>query len=249
MLASWFTNAGPAREGNQDAVLVGGCVYASLASPVSSEIREGGLIAVADGVGGYPGGDMAARILLTRLAGYSSPPGDGTAESEVRRLLAEASADLAAAAARDSLLALMSSAVAGVCLVGDTLTAFNCGDCRVYLLRRPYLSRLTRDHSAVQPLLDAGLIDEDGMRLHPKRHVLTSSIGAGVNPPEVFFKTVPARAPARLFLCSDGVWEALPLETLEEIVCLPPGEAAAGLAGALFQVQASDNVSFIILDI
>ncbi|MDR2456806.1 MAG: serine/threonine-protein phosphatase [Deltaproteobacteria bacterium] len=248
MLAAYFCHEGPVRAQNQDAVLVGGAVLLRTETPEYAELGRCGVLAVADGVGGYKGGEIASSIVLECL---SQLPSEGPVPSQetVRSRLRLASEMMRASARGSAELASMSSTLAGVIVGEREMAVFNCGDCRVYRLSRPYLSKLTHDHSVVQALFDSGVIGEEEMRFHPRRHVIMSGVGLDDGQTELFFKTFPKGSPLSLFLCSDGVWEAMPLESLEEILSRPALEAAALLAEVLFKMQAQDNVSFIILEI
>jgi protein phosphatase len=143
----------------------------------------------------------------------------------------------------------MSSTMAGVFFTKGELAVFNCGDCRVYRFSRPYLAKLSHDHSIVQSLFDSGAIGEEEMRSHPQKNVIISSVGIDNEQTEIFFKKIPIGHPLTLFLCSDGVWETLSLDRLEEILCQPAKEAATVLANELFEQKAKDNISFVILEI
>jgi serine/threonine protein phosphatase PrpC len=247
MLAAWYTAPGSVRDSNQDAVLVGGSAYGTLGSPCVAEFRDSDMVAVADGVGGYLGGDEASRVLLRHLSRYRAQADPDSAQREVRRLVRSASGEMGRIAALDPALGGMSAAVAGVFAWDGGLTAFNCGDCRVYRLERASLAKLTHDHSQVQMLADAGEIDEEEMRTHPRKHIITSSVGPDPADTYLFFRAIEDAPPARLLVCSDGVWEALPLDELEHLASLPLGEAAVYMAEALEQACASDNVSFVII--
>ncbi|MDR1297008.1 MAG: serine/threonine-protein phosphatase [Deltaproteobacteria bacterium] len=272
MLTAYYTNAGPAREDNQDAVLVGSLISPDTENAVLLDPGQPlGVFAVADGVGGYRGGELAAKTLLDSLrelnrvpetrpgaedspespsagpAG-SSPAEAASVELKITEACRRASDKMAELAAETPGYANMNTAVAGVFIGAGQITFFNSGDCRVYRLSAPHLTKMTRDHSLVQIMFDQGLIEEEEMRLHPRKNVLTSCIGRDREDFELYFKTMPQSSPQKYFICSDGVWEALPLEEIEQILCLPTPLAAATLARRLFEADASDNISFIILD-
>jgi serine/threonine protein phosphatase PrpC len=84
------------------------------------------------------------------------------------------------------------------------------GDSRAYLFRGGVIVAHTTDHSLVQDMVDKGLLDEEGARLHPQHNVLLSALGSTVDLPEI---TVSERMQLQpgdvLLLCSDGVWEPL----------------------------------------
>ncbi len=98
----------------------------------------------------------------------------------------------------------MSTTVTAVAVADDNYAVGNLGDSRAYLLRDGSLTRLTRDDSYVQELIDSGALDEEAARTHPQRSVVTAVLdGQADRRPTI--ATVPARAGDRLLLCSDGL--------------------------------------------
>ena len=83
----------------------------------------------------------------------------------------------------------------------------NVGDSRTYLYRDGTLTKLTRDHSLVQRLVEEKQIEPDDVYSHPQRNLIYRSLGAGHKSvdPDVFHETL--RPGDTLLLCSDGLWE------------------------------------------
>lgn len=205
---------------------------------------ELGLFAVADGVGGQRGGEVASARLMA--------------------LLAEIGADLPAAlrlgavrcqvqAAHRSLLGLGGARAAGapattvvvLLLHGDHFALLWAGDSRAYLLRDGDLHRLTADHSLVQELIDARVIDEAQAATHASGNVITRAVGAGP-PPLALDKAVGGTAPGdRFLLCSDGLYRALELDEIARILA-QEGDAAERLIAAALANRARDNVTAVV---
>jgi protein phosphatase len=164
---------------------------------------------LADGMGGHRRGELASRIAVDYV------------RERLEQVLAEhpSGADL-----KMLLAAIMEKANVKVYLgslseqdsqgMGTTLTVAvlqpgqlllaHAGDCRAYLLRDGSLSQLTVDHTLVQELVDAGTLNEDESRSHPRRHVLTRALGL----PEYLQADVtawPLEPGDKLLLCSDGL--------------------------------------------
>ncbi|MDR2611886.1 MAG: serine/threonine-protein phosphatase [Deltaproteobacteria bacterium] len=248
MRAFAFTDRGGHRERNEDAVLCGEVIARQeMEAPEESQLPPGGFLgAVADGMGGGPGGAEAARIILSALAGAVLPGFWEEARELVQAVCRHAAEGLTRLAGGRPELAGLGTAVAGLWARGDRALAFNCGDCRVYRIRHGFFDLLTKDHSLVYELYASGALEEEAMAAHPLKHILTSSIQDSADPPRVFFREVPLIAGDSFFLCSDGVWEALPRAELERLASSgPPGESASLVARALKGLGARDNTSFL----
>jgi protein phosphatase len=236
-----------------------------MSSPETAEIAEFAeypkLLAVIDGMGGYAGGARASLILARALAGASARGtfGDKLDIDADRRAiegtLSAASAEMSAEAADAPELAGMGATVCGILIRDKTVLVFNCGDCRVYRISGGELERLTREHSVVEALYESGVIDEEGMKSHPQKNIVTSAVCAGAanaaNPLKTFevsIKYVSRCDGDAFFLCSDGVWETLSAETLKLRLASPlldAAEAAKELWDDLMASRCRDNVSFI----
>ena len=166
---------------------------------------------VADGAGGHGGGDVASAIVRGAvLAGFAQDP--SLEEGALRRLLEAANRAVVARQAEGGALAAMRSTVvlAAIDLDTRTLVFAHSGDSRSYLLRGGIIAARTRDHSLVQQMVDAGLLDDEGARAHPQRHMLMSALGSAAEPPEISVSSPVALLPGdALLLCSDGLWEPL----------------------------------------
>lgn len=252
MKAVFYSHRGNERKGNEDALLARGCLVsgASMEHPATADFEgSNGLFAVVDGMGGYEGSALAAKMtvlsLLEGLSGDDSPD-----EESLRTLLRETAERMRTEAEYSPSLSSMGATLAGLVLREGVATAFNCGDCRVYRFRSGYLDRLSRDHSVVQELVDRGEIEEDDMRTHPRKNVVTSAVQASAagQGTSVFLREFTYVEGDAFFLCSDGVWEALPVEALEE--CLRMEDMTEGcneLRKRLLETDCKDNITFVFL--
>jgi protein phosphatase len=251
---AFITNRGAVRQENQDALCVAGAVRSGdMESPEFFDKREYPLLlAVIDGMGGYEGGAVAARIVAQTLSdGAGKGVFQGTfnrdADAEALRALLEAAALRMADEVRDTAnLSKMGATVSGILLRENSALVFNCGDCRVYRISGGELERLTREHSIVQALFEKGVIDEDGMRSHPEKNVVTSAISAdfaGVF--DLYTRAVSRCEGDAFFICSDGVWESLSAQDLLRRLSSGFPNAARELFSDLIAARCRDNVSFI----
>lgn len=242
MKAWFYTDQGPTRQANQDGLFLAGTSLIATPEPVEAEFNTSlGLFAVIDGMGGVNGGELATATILEGMEAFAAMEGDCAALERgllgLQRQVAKKSA----------FYPYMGAALAGIWLNPAMNLAFNCGDCRVYRSRSGYLEKITHDHSLVQELVDAGGISEEEARLHPRKNVLTAAISADDPDPQIYCRKIDVKGGDQFLLCSDGLWECLSLEEMEEIMGMPPEEAAKEFREAVWTKNARDNVSFIIM--
>lgn len=121
------------------------------------------------------------------------------------------------------------------------------GDSRAYLIREDEISKLTKDHSYVQKLIDKGELLPEKAKFHPKRHVLRKALGShrGVRPDYVTFKILPND---KFVLCSDGVWGFLPKKLLlEDVLNTEISKATLDVIEHVKKNMGSDNITVQII--
>ncbi len=143
--------------------------------------------------------------------------------------------------------------------LGSTLTAAlviegtafiaNVGDSRTYLLHDGKLARVTRDHSLVERLVEAGQIQRDEVYEHPNRNLIYRSLGAGKADVEVDIFPVELQAGDALLLCSDGLWEMVRDPQIESILAEvhSPGEACDLLIERANDNGGEDNITAVLV--
>jgi PPM family protein phosphatase len=227
------SDVGRARNLNEDAIC--------LAPPV---------FAVADGMGGHAAGEVAASLALEQLSHLAGREDLGPSDL-LAAIEAGNDAILAWSADRTETVG-MGTTLTGVCL-GSIANSphwfvFNVGDSRVYRLISGVLTRVTVDHSEVEELVTAGTISVDAARSHPRRNVVTRSLGTDPAPvPDIW--VLPASEGDLFMICSDG----LPLEVAEADIAaaIARGDSPQETADALVQMALAgggrDNVSVVIV--
>lgn len=199
---------------------------------------------LADGMGGHAGGEVASRIVVDTvvealLDGRTPTEGLARAHRRIR--------EFAQAHGYDR----MGSTAIVVRVAHDTANIHWIGDSRVYLWRRDKLRQLTRDHSLVEGLKAAGVLDEQEARQHPNRHVLTRALGVQNEAEPQADSVNQSLLPGdRLLLCSDGLSGYLPAG--EMIACLQRGGTAGDIAHRLIdqtlrQTDAADNLTVVCI--
>ena len=209
---------------------------------------EIGLWVVADGMGGMTAGDVASNLIVTALADIPPPPGAADLLHEVRRRVNAANAELRAMAAERGPEVTIGSTIAGLIVHGRHFACFWAGDSRVYRSRNGELDRLTRDHSLVQAMVDAGLLLPEKAEHHPHASVIQRAVGvedvltldcvhAKVMPGDVFL------------LCSDGLTRMVGDAELERSIASRPIDAACEeLLDLVLSRGAKDNVTMILVE-
>jgi serine/threonine protein phosphatase PrpC len=205
-----------------------GCVRESNEDAVGHWPHEDGLLfAVADGLGGHAGGEVASALALEVLAReMDRAPGSWAVTKRLRRAVQEANLELYNKAIAVPELRGMGTTLTATALVGGTLVAAHVGDTRLLLFRDRRLTQLTKDHTWVFEQVQYGLLSPEAAREHPRRHVLTRSLGAelivGID-----VLTLDVRAGDVLVHCSDGIHGAIAEREIAEILGAHPPEAAA----------------------
>lgn len=208
-----------------------------------------GCAAIADGMGGPPGGGVASRIALevARELLAALPLSEQAPEPELlRRVFAEAGRRIFEAAQQTGRRGMGTTLVL-LTVRGGRYTVAHAGDSRAYRISAGALARLTRDHSLVQEEIEAGLLRPEEARLHPLRNVITRAVG--VEPwaePEVSGGPVE---PGEVFvLTTDGVHGAIPDARIGELAWRDPPELAArALVREALDLGSDDNATAAVL--
>ena len=209
------------------------------------------VLAVADGMGGHRGGEIASQVAIETLSiSYTTPTVSGLQEA------AEVANHAVFARATDNPeLRGMGTTLVAIAPVDDdsNRTAVgwvNIGDSRLYLLRDGELEQLSQDHSLVEEMVRDGRIAPEDARQHPQRNILTRALGIDPNP-SVDTGVVDPYVGDRFLLCSDGLFNevdepriAATLRRLQD-----PEDAAKELVRLALEGGGRDNVTVVIGDV
>lgn len=229
------TDVGCVRDHNEDAVLAVPPVFV-----------------VADGMGGHAAGEVASALVVAKFAEFADC--DAVSRDQVADAIETANGAVLQAGIDDPDAEGLGTTVSGAVLsvVDDELCwiVLNVGDSRTYLRRSGQLTRRTIDHSEVEELVIAGYISAAEARVHPRRNVVTRSIGVQP-PPEPDIWLVPALPGDQLLVCSDGLTNELDDGELE--LMLGSGAEPQDVADALVErariAGGNDNISVIIAEL
>jgi PPM family protein phosphatase len=214
-------------------------------------LETGTLFAVADGMGGHAGGEVASRLAIDSLqASFSRhPTGSGLAEAvtAANDVVWQHSIDNAELRGMGTTL----TAVAQVDEDGrDVLALVNVGDSRVYRFHQGELTQVTKDHSLAEEMVLSGELTPAEAMVHPHRHILTRALGVSPDVDVDLWRIRPERGD-RFLLCSDGLTNELGDNQIVEILSTvhDPQEAADLLVEAARGHGGSDNITAVVVDV
>jgi PPM family protein phosphatase len=189
--------------------------------------RKGRLAIIADGMGGYEGGQEASRLAVETVLDVYRAVSTSDVQESLIQALNVAHARILQFANTHLELQGMGTTCTAISITGDRLYFAHVGDSRLYLVRGADISRLTKDHSYVGRLVDSGILSPEEAEAHPQRHILTAALGAGseVNPdfPEA---AVGLQQDDTVVLCTDGLWSMVTESELHDIATKKPAAKA-----------------------
>lgn len=208
------------------------------------------LLILADGMGGYYGGEIASGIVVETIRDFYTNSEDPN--TDYRNLLIDgihhAHRAIHDRAENNLSLSQMGSTVATSLLFDRSVVIANVGDSRIYLISEDgNIQQISYDHSMVMDQVRAGLITKEEARQHPNKNVLSMSLNGSREKIDPYFTEVPWKHGDSLLLCSDGLWGPVSESQISNIVSsLDPQEAADKLIKTANMHQGPDNISVII---
>lgn len=261
-----LSDRGKVRSDNQDHFYIGrlGRFSQTLATSLPAgelpdRLEEAGHIAVvADGMGGHAGGEVASRTaiivffhLLFDTPDWVLRVDDDSAQKILDRVTDRyRSLDslLDERARVDPNLTGMGTTMTLTYSIGFELFLSHAGDSRAYLCRDGSLTQLTRDHTRVQEMVDAGMMTREEAATHRLRNVLTNVLGGGVPLTDVDVHRVHLAAKDSILLCSDGLYDVVKDDEIASILSTSTEASAAcrALVDLALSRGAPDNVTVVV---
>jgi len=210
--------------------------------------HKGRLAIIADGIGGYEGGQEASQIAVQTIRDTFAKDA-GTPQGLLVSGMKAAHERIREHARHHPKLFGMGTTCTAVAVARGYLHFAHIGDSRLYLLRAGKISRLTRDHSYVGRLIESGLISATDAEAHPQRHILTAALGVGDDPtPDAPLQPLPLETGDILLLCTDGLWGLVNDEEIRKSASSHAPEKACRELVALAKGRgAPDNVTVQVL--
>lgn len=210
------------------------------------------LAIVADGMGGHLAGDVASKMATTELGESFQQTAFHSSEEATRwfiQTLQKVNEDIFQKGQSDSDFFGMGTTIVAVVVFEDEFVLAHVGDSRAYLLKENTLRQITVDHSLVQELVNEGEITQEMARVHPRKNVVTRSVGMP-GTLEVDVLAVNYTKPEELLLCSDGLTNMVEdSEILEILQTLPTTEEkVATLVEKANAAGGLDNITVLLID-
>ena len=223
------THVGQVRTGNEDSLLADNNVFM-----------------VADGMGGHNAGEVASLMAVEHLREAASGI---IAKTDLVQALVHANEVIYAESMTNHLHHGMGTTLAAmVVLDNNNIVVAHVGDSRVYMWHEKALTRLSKDHSYVQELVDEGIVSIEEARTHPRRNIVTRALGIDAEV-DVEANTFPVTVGAWYVLCSDGLVDEISDADIAKVLerCTTPHEASQALVDAANAAGGRDNITVIVV--
>ncbi len=248
----YFTHVGNYRSINEDTLLVDDKIFQTKGmDSFSTQIisTQNAIFAIADGMGGHAKGELASHSILSYLRDNKN---NIKTEKDLKNTILNSQKKLSDIAKNNNSYG-MGTTLSGILLLKNKGIIFNCGDSRVYQIDSDDLVRITEDDSEVFSMFKNGEITEDQIRLHKGKNILTSAIIGDDKDriPKISNQIVKYKIGTRFLICSDGLWEGIPIEKFKSFFreIISEEELCKTLAQFSLKYSGLDNLSFILLKI
>lgn len=211
------------------------------------DLRAHGVWAVADGVGGADAGDWASKEIVKALAALPAVGAMAERINLARAALDGVNARLLSAAARLGSRRGIASTVVCLLVHDESFACLWAGDSRLYRLRDGAFSQVSHDHSAVQAMIDAGLITEEDAKRHPSANTITRAVGVE-DMLRLDCKEGEVAVGDIFLICTDGLTKVVEDHEIAQVLAgHEPREAVKELVRMTLDRGAPDNVSIVVV--
>jgi protein phosphatase len=237
------SDIGCQRENNEDSF-----GYWEPEEPAEFE-RKGRLAVVADGMGGYEGGQEASHLAVDTVISFYRDWGRDDPQNTLILALQAAHERVRQYALAHPNLRGMGTTCTAFVVLGDVLHYVHVGDTRLYLVRGGQITQLTRDHSYVGRLVESGVISKEEAERHPQRNILTAALGTNIDlVMDSPGRPEPLQSKDVLIACSDGLWgQVHDPEILQAVENKDPEASCRELIELARERGGPDNITVQIL--
>lgn len=207
------------------------------------EASEARLWCVADGMGGHTMGDYASQLITETLSKLVSSAKHDLSLDNIITCVNEVNSKLISLSEKHH--AIIGSTVVILFIKNEKAHVLWAGDSRIYRLRNNKIDRMTRDHSQVEYMVEAGMIKPEEAASHPKANVITRAVGASLNL-NLEVRTLDLQRDDQFLLCSDGLNKVMSDAELEHaLINVPSSDLARYLIEIALARKADDNVTVL----
>lgn len=239
-----LTDVGRQRSNNEDSFLYW--------EPDSEEdfLRKGRLAVIADGMGGYEGGQEASRLAVETVRHFYENSFNEPQQT-LQQALLTAHESIHRYAEEHPQFHGMGTTCTALSIIAGELRFAHIGDSRLYKVGSDSVTRLTKDHSYVGRLVESGIVRSEDAESHPQRHILTAALGSGRDVvPDVPEHPLALEKGTSLLLCTDGLWSLVGEQEIADAVrANTPAQACSALVKMALDRGGPDNVTVLILRI
>ncbi|ADG76685.1 protein-serine/threonine phosphatase OS=Tsukamurella paurometabola (strain ATCC 8368 / DSM /CCUG 35730 / CIP 100753 / JCM 10117 / KCTC 9821 / NBRC 16120/ NCIMB 702349 / NCTC 13040) OX=521096 GN=Tpau_0031 PE=4 SV=1 [Tsukamurella paurometabola] len=205
------------------------------------------LLALADGMGGHAAGEVASQLMITALAPLDDDEPGGDLLGTLEEAMVAGNETIADQVAEDPELDGMGTTLTAILFAGSKLGLIHVGDSRGYLLRDGQLTRITKDDTFVQTLVDEGRITAEQAHTHPQRSLIMKALTGHEVEPTLTLRE--AKAGDVYLLCSDGLSDVVSDETIGDTLELAVEDCSAAadkLIELALRSGGPDNVTVVV---
>jgi serine/threonine protein phosphatase PrpC len=221
--------------------------------PPEEDVREvkGSMFLVADGMGGHRGGEIASKLAVDTIVSSFYASKDNDTLPALQQAFGDANRVIIEKSHEDVSLFGMGTTCTAMVIKKDNAYFAHVGDSRAYVLRNGELEQLTDDHSLVGEMVRSGILTDEDARNHPRRNVITRSLGSHEDiPADTPASPMPLAAGDVFLLCSDGLTSLADAGELEAILSSnPPREACDALVDLANEKGGKDNITVQVVRI
>lgn len=238
-----LTDVGLQRANNEDS-------YLYWEPETDAEFHDKGRLGIiADGMGGYEGGQEASRLAVETVREAYANAHSNDPKVALYDAFTLAHKRIQSYAVEHPELQGMGTTCTALAILDRNLFFGHVGDSRLYLIRNRSVARLTRDHSYVSRLVESGIVRSEDAETHPQRHILMAALGSGSESiPDVSPEPILLEDDDALILCTDGLWGQV---TEKELILAVEGASAEQTCLTLVKIAIErggpDNITLQVL--
>lgn len=228
------TDIGKVREKNED-------YYGYFSTP------HGELFIVADGMGGYAGGEIASTMAVDIISEYVKKYKGDNLKEMLENAIQLANKKIYQKSLEDTRFRKMGTTVVVLLIHKNKAIVAHVGDSRCYLFRKNKLIWVTKDHTKVQYMLDRKMITPEEAKRHPDRHILLQALGSE-KPVNIDFNEFTLSYKDRILLCTDGLYEYIKDESMEKLIRGDIEKVCDKLVDIANEMGGADNITVQIIE-